>query len=108
MSGGLQFTAIPGVARPHLRDITSVTSWIGCFLLYTAVQTTDLNTWGNISYARLLIQEALRHGGTGWLDYDRVFHKQAPVNPLEFPGTRLAHIGNPGHMQQHRTILLLM
>ena len=45
------------------------------------MKTTDVNTRNHLAYARLLIQEALRHGGTGWLDYDRVFRKQVAIDP---------------------------
>ena len=32
-------------------------------------------------YCRLIIPEALRHGGDGWLEYDRTFWCQAAVDP---------------------------
>ena len=35
-----------------------------------------------LAYSRLLIREALRHGGSGWLEYDRVFRRQLAINPL--------------------------
>ena len=34
-----------------------------------------------LAYARLLVREAQRHGGRGWLDYDRIFHQQAALDP---------------------------
>ncbi len=46
-----------------------------------AVRTSDIATRDQLSYARLILQEALRHGGTGWVDYDRLFRKQAAINP---------------------------
>ena len=32
-------------------------------------------------YALLIVHEALRHGGRGWLDYDHLFRQQAALNP---------------------------
>ena len=34
-----------------------------------------------LAYARLMVREAQRHGGLGWLDYDRVFRQQAALDP---------------------------
>ena len=31
-------------------------------------------------YCRLIIKEALRHGGTGWQEYDRTFRRQAAID----------------------------
>ena len=33
-----------------------------------------------VAYARLVIREAQRHGGVGWLDYNRVFRQQAALD----------------------------
>ena len=35
-----------------------------------------------LAYSRLIIREALKHGSSGWLDYDRVFRRQVAINPL--------------------------
>ena len=35
-----------------------------------------------LAYSRLIIREALRHGGSGWLEYDRIFRRQLSINPL--------------------------
>ena len=32
-----------------------------------------------MTYGRLILREAQRHGGMGWLEYDRVFRQQAAV-----------------------------
>ena len=70
-----------GVARPRLRDVASLTTWCYCFLSYMAIRTCDPSTRDQLAYARLIIREALHHGGGGWLDYDRAFHQQAAVDP---------------------------
>ena len=67
---------LPGVLRPSLREVSSLQTWMYCFLAYTAIRAPDQDTRDRLAYARLLIQEAQRHGSTGWLDYDRVFRQQ--------------------------------
>ena len=70
-----------GAARPRLRDVASLTTWCYCFLGYMAIRTSDPSTRDQLAYARLIIREALRHGGAGWIDYDRAFRQQAAVDP---------------------------
>ncbi len=62
ITGSFPFAPTTGLTRPHLQEINSVTSWISCFLTYTAVKTTDMEMRNHLTYARLLIQEALCHG----------------------------------------------
>ena len=64
-----------GVARPRLRDVSSLTMWCYCFLAYMAMRTADPTTRYQLAYAWLIIREVLRHGGVGWLDYDRAFRQ---------------------------------
>ena len=70
-----------GGARPRLREVSSITTWVYCFLYYCAIRTDDLYLRNLLVYARLLIREALRHGGTGWLEYDKIFRQQAAADP---------------------------
>ena len=70
-----------GPARPRLREVSSLPTWCYCFLGYIAMLTTDPATRDQLAYARLIIREALRHGGPGWLDYDRAFRQQAATDP---------------------------
>lgn len=69
-------------SRTRLREVPSLVSWLYCFNTYIAVRTSDPVARDMLAYARLLVREALRHGGTGWLEYDRVFRRQIAVNPL--------------------------
>jgi hypothetical protein len=80
---GTQFTApaLPRALKPRLREATSLPSWMYCFLAYLGIQTTDPLTRNGLAYARLIIREAQRHGGNGWLDYDRLFRQQAALDP---------------------------
>ena len=78
---GLSATHMLGATRPRLREVTSLPSWCHCFLGYVALRTSDPITRDQLAYARLLIKEAQRHGGLGWLDYDRAFRQQAAADP---------------------------
>ena len=66
-----------GPSRSRPREVTSLSTWSYCFLGYMAILTSDPTHKDQLAYARLGIREALRHWGTGWLDYDRAFHQQA-------------------------------
>ena len=65
----------------RLREVPSFVSWLYCFNAYMAVWTSDPSTRDMLTYSRLLIQEALRYGGDGRMEYDRVFRKQRSINP---------------------------
>ena len=69
-----------GPARPRLREVSSLPMWCYCFLGYMAI-TSDPATRDQLAYARLIIREAQRHGGLGWLNYDRAFRQQAVGDP---------------------------
>ena len=71
-----------GMLKLRLRDVTSLLSWIYCFLVYIATLVNDQGVRDILAYARLMVREAQRHGGSSWLDYDRVFrHQQAASDP---------------------------
>ena len=69
------------VNHTRLREVPSLVSWLYCFNTYVAVRTSDELTRQMLSYSRLIICEALRHGGSGWAEYDRVFRRQMSINP---------------------------
>ena len=71
---------LPSNSRPRLREVSSPLSWVYCFLTYVAVRTPDIETRNLLTYACLIIREAQRHGGPGWLEYDRVFREQAAMD----------------------------
>ena len=79
--GATGHQVIPVSARPRVREVSSIPSWVCCFLTYLAAGTPDPATRDRITYALLLVREAMRHGGQGWLDYDRLFRQQAAINP---------------------------
>ena len=69
------------VQRTRLREVPSLVSWMYCFAAYVAIRTPDELTRQMLAYAHLVIREALRHGGGGWAEYDRVFRRQISINP---------------------------
>ena len=58
-----------------MREVSSIPSWVYCFL------TVDTRTRDCLAYAILVLREAMHHGGTGWLEYDRLFRQQAALDP---------------------------
>ena len=78
--GAFPIHILPGTARPRVREVSTLPSWICAFLTYLAVRTTDPLTRDQLTYARLLIRESLRHGGQGWLEYDRLFRQQVAID----------------------------
>ena len=78
--GAVPIHVLPGSARPRIREVTTLPSWICAFLTYLAVRTTDPLTRDQLTYAWLVIREHLRHGGQGWLEYDRLFRQQAALD----------------------------
>ena len=68
-----------------MRRLTSLLSWVQAFAAFAAVtlssqpqRSTEL-----MAYLRLLVGEAQRRGGSGWLEYDRQFRAQAAENPTK-------------------------
>ena len=51
-------------------------------LVYVAVRTSDTQTRSLLTYGRLVVREAQRHNGPGWLEYDRIFRQHAALSPL--------------------------
>ena len=66
----------------RFREVPSLVSWLHCFTAYVAVRMADPVTRDMLAYSRFIIREALRHGSSGWLDYDCVFRRQVVINPL--------------------------
>ena len=70
-----------GATRPRLREVTSLPTWCYCFLGFVATMTADPITRDQLAYARIIIKEAQRQGGLGWLDYDKAFRQQMATDP---------------------------
>ena len=67
-------------ARPRVGEVSSLQSWLCCFMTFLAVGTSDRVTRERLAYAILVIRESLRHGGNGWMEYDRLFRQQAALD----------------------------
>ena len=50
-------------ARPRVREVSSIPSWICCFLTFLAVGTTDAAMRDRLAYATLVLREAMRQVG---------------------------------------------
>ena len=66
-------------SRPRLREVSSQLSLIQCFLLSMAIKTSDPLAREMMVYARVVLGEAQRHGGFGWIDYDRAARQQSAL-----------------------------
>ena len=80
VQGPLLNAVTAGALRPRLREVPSLISWVSCFTTYVAVRTQDSFTRDMLTYCRLVIREALMHGGQGWQEYDRNFRSQAAID----------------------------
>ena len=58
------------IQRTWLREVPSLASWMYCFAAYVAIHTPDDLTRRMLAYAHLIIREALRHGSSGWAEYE--------------------------------------
>ncbi len=68
-------------SHPHMRSIQSPLQWVYTMLLFIAVRCPDEATRQLVTYTRLVLHLAQKHGGTGWLDYDHTFRAQAAATP---------------------------
>ena len=78
VTAGLQASTL---SRPRAREVASPLAWIHCFLAYVAIRCRDPLTRDMLAYARLILGEAMSHGGTGWLEYDRAARQQRAIDP---------------------------
>ena len=81
LHGQSALAVTPASLRPTIREVPSLTSWMYCFAAYMAVRSQDPLTRDMLAYARLVIREALRHGGEGWREYERSFRRQVAIDP---------------------------
>ena len=56
---------LPVSSRPRVRDVTTLSTWIACFLTFFAAGTFDTVTRDHLAYAILIVKEATRYGGLG-------------------------------------------
>ena len=87
---------------PEQREVGSLLTWVSSFATYIAVvaQAHPDRVPDMLAYLRLIIREARKYGGNGWLTYDMVFRhnherKSDPWNYID-PSLHTAYIGGQG------------
>ena len=72
-------SSLPAYARPKLREVNSILSWVSCFTMYIAVfsQRHPHLIQSHLAYMALIVAETRRNGGEGWQPYDMVFRQHA-------------------------------
>lgn len=102
-----QAGATPGAAQSlvsnsRMREVSDPLTWASCFLAFLAAKIDHEETRRLAAYAMIILQLARKHGGSGWLLYDRQFRLQqaagaglswADINPSLLAATVL---GQPG------------
>ena len=80
-SQGQQALSVP--AHTRRREIPDLLSWVSCFGVYMAVLCKKYPEMIKqlLAYQTMIIREARRCGGNGWLQYDSCFQQQVAGNP---------------------------
>ena len=78
-----QFSQPSSQPRNRRREIPDILSWVSCFGVYMAVLTSKYPemTRQLLAYQTLIVREARRCGGNGWLAYDTYFRQQVAGDP---------------------------
>ena len=76
-----QAGAIPAAAQPllsgsRLREVSDPLTWVSCFLAFMAAKTDHEETRRLAAYGMIILQLVRKHGGSGWLLYDKQFRLQ--------------------------------
>ena len=77
-----QRNAIWPAGKANRREVPDILSWITCFGMYASVvcDKTPGRVRELLTYQTVLVREARRCGGKGWLAYDTMFRQQAANN----------------------------
>ena len=72
-----------GIGRQGRREMPDILSWITCFGMYVSVLCDKYpdKVRQMFAYQTIMVREARRCGGKGWLAYDMMFRQQAANNP---------------------------
>ena len=76
-------------AGSKVREIKDPLTWAFYFLALLAMSVEDPKAKEMAAYAQLIIHLSQRHGGRGWLAYDRLFRQQATTG-CSHPWNQLA------------------
>ena len=84
--------------QPEQREVDSLMTWVSSFSTYVAIiaQAHPHRVLDMLAYMRLIIREATKYGGNGWLTYDSVFRRNQegqsqPWNSID-PSLHIAYI----------------
>ena len=63
--------------EPEVREVGTLTTWVSAFTTYIAIvaEVHPHRVKDTCAYMRLLIREALKYGGNGWITYDTVYRR---------------------------------
>ena len=82
-AGGLaqgvsHYSLLPSSQGRPRREVPDLLSWVQCFSIYTAVVASKYpeRVHKLMAYQTLIVREARRCGGKGWLSYDSSFCQQ--------------------------------
>ena len=56
-----------------LREVPDPLSWVSCFLTFMAAKVDSKECRDLAAYAQIIINLSRKHGGKGWMTYDRLF-----------------------------------
>ena len=78
-----QSSAQAAQSRSRRREVPDLLSWVSCFRTYMAVLTDKYSEKIKqlLAYQTLIVREARRCGGDGWLAYDSYFRQQVVGDP---------------------------
>ena len=86
------------------REVGSLITWVSSFTTYVAVvaEAHPERVRDMLAYMRLIVREAHKHGGQGWLTYDAVFRRNnqgaaQPWNILD-PSLHTAYVASPASL----------
>lgn len=62
---------------PETREVGALATWVTAFATYIAIVSAahPHRIRDMLAYMRLLVREAKKYGGTGWITYDQVFRR---------------------------------
>jgi hypothetical protein len=72
----------------QLREIQDPLSCVFCYFYFLAAASSDPLARELAAYGQIIIHLAQKHGGKGWLSYDRLFRLQRAASS-EFPWTEI-------------------
>lgn len=72
--------------QPRRREVPDLLSWVQCFGMYAAVlySSSPERLQQLYAYQTMIVREAHRCGGKGWLAYDQMFCQQAAVRATDW------------------------